>query len=515
MKSPRELGLPFDDWRPGQRLAIRTAVTSKTPVTVIQSPTGSGKSTIAAAILRLADQRGFILTSTKGLEDQYSSTFEFLFDIRGMSNYRCLAARQEFARMFTRVKRTVMCDDGPCRSGHVCSLKERGCLYFDATREAVATQTGLTNYAYWLAMRRYGRGLGALNYLICDEAHALPEELMAVNQIQIPLSLLALDARLPRTVKRWRQWAEAKADEQKPKGDLPLDAKAKKQRLVDDLQRLAGIDETWAWDVRENSVVFEPTIPKLLLPSLVDLKSTRTVFLSATITPATLALLGIPKHDVTFRSMKSRFAPWRRPVYVVKTVRVDHKMSADALAFWMMRMDKIISQRLDRKGIIHSISYSRARYILEHSKHSGIMLAPSSSFELAAAVARFRRLKAPAILLSPSVMTGFNFPYTDCEYQILPKIPFPDTRSAIARARIKATAGYREHLTTQAIEQAVGRGMRADDDQCETFITDDHARWFLPLVNGMGLLSESFLDAVHYVNSLPSVLPALAHSAHE
>lgn len=509
MNTPAELDLPFDDWRPGQRLAIRRATTAKTPIVVIQSPTGSGKSTIATGILQHADQRGFILTATKGLEDQYSRIFDFLFDVRGMSNYRCLAARNEFAKMFARVKSTVMCDSGPCRNGYHCSLKESGCSYFDAVRQAQSTQRGLTNYAYWLAMRRYGRGLGATDYLICDEAHSLPEELMSVNRIEIPLSMLAFDARIPRTWQRWTQWAEKQIDQHRPKGDINQEARARKQRLIDTLERLARIDDTWAWDVLENAVVFEPTVPRLLLPSLVDLKSTRAVFLSATITPSTLSLLGIPKSDVTFHVMKSRFAAWRRPIYLVKTVRVDHKMQAAHKDYLLMRIDKIISQRLDRKGIIHSVSYERARWLLQHSKHSGIFVAPRGAFELAAAVARFKRMEPPAVLLSPSVMTGFDFPYTECEYQILPKIPFADTRSAIARARIKATDGYREHLTMQAIEQAVGRGMRADDDQCETFIVDDHARWFLPLANRMELCSASFTDAVHYVDRLPAPLKAL------
>jgi Rad3-related DNA helicase len=107
------------------------------------------------------------------------------------------------------------------------------------------------------------------------------------------------------------------------------------------------------------------------------------------------------------------------------------------------------------------------------------------------------------ILLSPSVVTGWDFPYRDCEYQILAKVPFPDTRSSIMKARIEATEHYREHLTATAIEQMAGRVMRADDDQGETFIVDGHMRWFIRRANELGLFSESFNEAIQWVDEPP------------
>lgn len=507
MKAPDELGLPFAEWRPGQRLAIRTALHSKTFHTVIQSPTGSGKSTITAALTRLDDRRHVTLTATKGLEDQYSRIFDFMTDIRGKGNYECLAARTQFAKLFRNRRGTVMCDDGPCFVGHSCALKDNGCLYFDAYREALAAQACLTNYHYWFAMRRFGRGLGMAQRLICDEAHALPEELMAAARIEIPVSLI--DGAFPKSWQRWRNWANGKLKELAPT-DATEDGRARKVKLIDSLTHLTRIDETWAWDVYDGTVVFEPTIPALLMPHLADAATCSGIlYLSATITPATLTLLDIPADDVTFQIMKSRFAVARRPVYLVETVRVDHKMTADHRSFWINRIDKIIKQRLDRKGIIHTISYERARFILASSKHSGIMLAPRSAHELAATVERFRAMPPPAILLSPSVMTGWDFPYTDCEYQIIAKVPFPDTRSAIARARIAATSGYRDHLTMQALVQATGRGMRASDDQCETLIIDNHAQWFLPQADRLGLSPDWFRESVQRVKAPPSPPPPL------
>lgn len=507
--SPRSLDLPYDDWRPGQRLAIRTALHSRTTHTVIQSPTGTGKSTIAGALVRLHEGRTMTLTATKGLEDQYTGTFPFLFDVRGAGNYECLAAHTEFRHFFMFRKgrdRTVHCDDGPCRSGMPCTLKEAGCLYFDAYRGALASSSPLTNYSYAIAMRRFSKGLGAADRLILDEAHALPEELMGNCRVEIRIGLV--EGNMPRSHRGWREWAARKLDEMSQGG---TDQRVRRQKIIEGLQQVAKIDKTWAWDILDDRIVFEPTIPRLLLPLLYDKTSApKIVYLSATITPATLALLDIPTDDITFKVMASRFPVERRPVYLVESARVDHKMTDVDRDHWLSRIDKIIKHRRDRRGIIHTVSYARAQDILRASKYRGIMIAPRRASELAAAVATYRTTKPPVILLSPSVVTGWNFPYKDAEYQILAKVPFPDTRSRIMQARIKATEGYRDHLTATAIEQAVGRINRAEDDQGETFIVDDHARWFLGRARSLGLISKSFDDAIEYV-AQPPLPPAPLH----
>jgi hypothetical protein len=40
-------------------------------------------------------------------------------------------------------------------------------------------------------------------------------------------------------------------------------------------------------------------------------------------------------------------------------------------------------------------------------------------------VATFKRRKAPAFLVSPSMTTGWDFPYDQCRWQIIAKVPIP------------------------------------------------------------------------------------------
>lgn len=484
MQSPRDLGLPYDDWRPLQRLAIRTILYAKTPHIVVNAPTGSGKSTLGAALTRLDQRRQIILTATNGLLTQYD-TFPFLVEVKGASNYKCLAAHDEFKRYFPFKSARVMCDDGPCHSGETCTLKDHGCLYFDHVRAFLAAQAGKTNYAMWLASRTYARGLGVAQRLICDEAHALPEQLMSAHRIEISKGLLQ-QARHPGTLAAWKSWAHAKlADMNSTAGDRD-DLRMLRDRTVRTLTRLSQVDRNWAWDEQPNgTVAFEPTIPRLLMPSLQHLDPySSIVYLSATITPHTLDLLGVDRSDVTFFEMKSYFPRERRPVYLVRGGRVDFRMTDAARGHWLDTMASLCHARRDRSGIIHSVSFVRAEEIYDglssrtDVEHRTFLLHRRGQ-SAADVVAIFKRSPRGTILISPSVMTGFDFPYTQCEFQIIAKVPFPDTRSRIMKARIRATKGYRDVLTMTTLVQACGRGMRAEDDQCETFIVDEHANWFL------------------------------------
>lgn len=476
----------------------------KTRHTLIQAPTGTGKSLIALALAKLSRSRSTILTANKGLAEQYRREAPWLTDVRGMSNYPCLAAQDEFQMMFP-ITKAQTCDSGPCRSGATCTLKESGCEYFDAVRAAQASRTVLTNYDYWIASRRYGAGLGAVDLLVCDEAHASPERLMSASRLVMPGYILPRV--LPRTAMGWRQWAESTHDRlkrQKPS----LDQRMRVQRLLDNLERLASdLGEGWAWEILpDDSVAFEPITAA---PFLGDLTNgvKHLVHLSATITPTTLRLLGVDPTDVRLCVLESGFPLEARPVWLMGSARVDFRMTEQAMGSWLQDIDTVIGDRLDRKGLVHTISYQRQQFLLDHSQYRGIMLAPRRASELERTIQEFRQSAAPKVLVSPAIMTGYDFPYQDAEYQIIVKVPFPDTRSSITKQRLKAIPGYRDYLTMQALVQAVGRIMRAADDQGETLIVDAHARWFLR--EHADLAPRAFLDAVHVTGRIPRPFPPL------
>jgi Rad3-related DNA helicase len=234
--------------------------------------------------------------------------------------------------------------------------------------------------------------------------------------------------------------------------------------------------------------------------------------MSATLRPTALTMLNIDKEDRAFREWPRVFPAQYTPIYHIKnndSVRMDSKADDERLRKWVQMIDSVIDARLDRKGLIHTVSYLRQDFLLHHSRHRDLMIANTQDPEMPTAVEAvelFKSAAAPALLVSPSFSTGWDFPGVTCEYQIIAKVPFPDTRNKLMRARLERSQVYGNWLTMQDLVQACGRGTRSEKDRCEIFIVDDHISWFFYRNRN---LAPRWFEIVR-VSEIPPAPPKLA-----
>lgn len=526
---PADLGLPekFAAFRSGQWSAVMATAEDACRFTLMSSPAGSGKSTIALSLAQLMDVRTLILTGTKGLQLQYAHDFGVmgLTDIRGQNNYLCAAMAEGGEFYDEKHKRTSLptCDDGPCHSGLDCTLRDCGCSYYDAVRRAANARLVITNYQYWMTTNRYSdpENLGKFGLIVLDEAHSAPELLADFCAIRMSRSEVRslLNAKLPPIDEHTETWAEWAAEQ------LPLarnlyvtwrdalkfernasvrrdmsDKVRRITRLGRDLRELAkahewrrseptapsvwvpGSDTDWIAEQTPEGAMFSPVWAHAYAEDYLFRGIPRVVLMSATLQPPVGRYLGIAPvvGASVFREYASTFDVKRRPFTYVPTTTVDRHMTEGQVRIWVNKIDALIEDRrkLGWRGIIHTRSYDRARIIAERSKHRDIMLTHTTRTSRDV-IAHFKRGvgTGPAVLVSPSVEEGYDFPHDECRYQILAKVPLIDTRSPVIQARCKSDKAYRNYLTAQSVMQQVGRGMRAESDWCETFIIDDHWSW--------------------------------------
>ena len=504
---PVVFGAPdhFDRWRDLQSTAILAATESDKRFILQAAPTGFGKSLVYVGQALITGARTCILTSTKGLQTQLLDDFRTsgMVDIRGMNSYLCHAA-SDFG-IIQRTDRPTTCEEGPCRTGLRCALRDNGCSYYDAYRAAQSAQLVVTNYTYWMTIHKYGEGLGKFDLLVMDEGHNAPDELSDFLSIELDRfdieSVMRADPMADGAgIDQWRQWAnhhgavmQRKLDQiteriksQKEEGgrlDHGLIREASQlRRVLGKVKSLAAVRGDWVHELvndrGKRTWKFDPVWPAEYAEAALFRDTAKVVIFSATIRPKTAEILGIKAGDCDFNEYPSSFPAARRPIYHVPTCQMNHRTPPESLRKWVTRIDQIVGRRLDRKGIVHTVSFDRRNFIMQNSEHSDIMVA-NDSHNTRAVVERFKMAPPPAVLVSPSMTTGWDFPGDTCRYVIVGKIPFLDRRSLIMQARCKSDKEYDTYMTAQMLIQETGRGMRAEDDLCEVLIIDDNVSWFV------------------------------------
>lgn len=507
----------------------------------------TGKSLVYLSVAQLTDARTLILTGTKGLQQQLSADFASIGmrDVRGQNNYRCVALDAVGGHLVDYGRAGANCDEGPCHIGVLCDLKrDGGCTYYDQVKRCADARLVITNYSYWLTAGRFADpdALGAFDLLILDEAHSAPDHLSSFCAVALDAqevhALLKRDLPpLNEGVEVWVYWAREALAECRELyttarqamisigGDKRTSSRRMKrlQDLGHRLKDLAGAHEwrrgepsapdvyipgtqtDWVAEKTDTGALFSPVWAHAYAEEYLFRGIPKVVLTSATLQRAVARYLGVDDAAMDYREFSSAFDPSRRPLIYIPTTTVDRNMTEGQVRIWINRIDGIIDGRPDRKGIIHTRSYDRAQLILQRSRH-GARLIGHDRRGVRDAVERFKR-SSTGVLVSPSVEEGYDFPGDQCRYQILAKVPFVDTRSLILQARHKSDKTYLNYLTALSIVQQVGRGMRAAEDFCESFIIDDHWAWSRAAMVKQNLFPKWFRAAWRDSQQVPAPPP--------
>lgn len=502
---PATLGMPphITGWRSVQERAIDHVLQDPTPYTFLAAPVGMGKSAIAMAAAKLEDSRAVYLTFTKALQQQLLDDFSAsgLSLIKGRNNFPCTHHQG------TCEDHALWCSAQRCSVGHkkceptACSVWSGSCPYRQQLQDAHCSKLVVANYAYWISAGFHsGCPVGPTDLLICDEAHAIPETLCDMLSVTVyGREVHKLGMGLPTTLedlRSWQEWAAAgvarlevannEEDTRMRRAEYEsesqyLKRRSERKRLADKLGRIESASGEWA--IEDDSPRSWRLIPVYAYQHTMRLFQgiEKVILMSGTMTRRTAALLGLSKDSYTWHDYPYAFPKQRAPLYFFPTVRIRKDTLPADMAVVFEVAAHIIRTRSDRHGIIHTVSYRRAQEFCEwlQSNHPDLMkLVYTHSYrDTESTVSRFKRASGGAVLVSPSVTTGYDFPGNECEYIIWLKCPFPNMTTPVMRAREQADNRYGGYLMCQDLMQGVGRGMRSATDRCETFILDSTFSW--------------------------------------
>lgn len=523
MISPADLSLPFPSWTTGQFDLIAEARLAETKFVLIEAPTGTGKSAVAMAAARLGEAKVHVITGTKQLQDQYVRLGPM--KVMGRNNFDCIIE-------------DVTADQAPCTAGYKCDEAKGNppaCPYYLQRWRGMRAKEVAFNYAYWLAAMNYV-GWSRPDMVVCDEAHQLEDEVRRFATISVRRTHVSRLADLGlywpgvTDFDGWQLWAQGA----RPKvADEHRDYERNKEWLDSvERKRYAAVEAVWqvtslltrpdvdsdSWVLQEQpwGMEFLPVWVSGLTEGFVWRHAPKFVLMTATVLDPTMfaAQLGIPAEQVTFIRAPSTFDKGLRPLHYEPVGRVKANDPA-SLRMLTREIDRIAERHVGQNGLIHTGSYKIAQFVLANSRWKGRMIGHDTRGRVAA-LDRFKDTSG-AILVSPSVGTGVDLPYDLCRWQVIAKLPFPDQGDPQVKKRMKEVApgvpnpkgqNWYNWITACNVVQAYGRGMRAEDDSCVTYLLDGNWQWFRHAVGGMlpGWFKEAIVNPKVAASSYDDIL---------
>jgi Rad3-related DNA helicase len=453
-------------------------------------PVGGGKSAIYMGFAQADDDLRFLfLTANKNLQDQLYGDFAALGlkDVRGRSNYLCnldVEAKNVRPRTAATAK---------CASGVFCErLIDGDCDWVDARKIAGRSRLVVSNYDTWLYDEERG-DLGQFDVIVCDEAHLAPDKIGDFTAVEIQFKEVrtwGLGNPVANNIKSVIQWAIKSCDriENRLVHKLPLDVAREGRDLLRRLGRLRRLSQL-EWINTSNRYRYRWALvdPGQVAAELLFRHAKKVVLSSATIRKKTLDLLGVKGKkaaSVKVMEQESNFPIQRRPIYYMPVARMGRNTDTYNVRKWHDLQYDIVRDRTDRNGVIHSISYDRAQEIhdeltrrFKKDERPVRLLLHKRGVSIADFLAEFKASPRGTCAISPAISTGVDLAYTLAEYQIIPKMPFPDFSDPLLKVRMKRDSKYVPYVTMQTLVQMYGRVDRAPDDQGETFILDAHFGW--------------------------------------
>ena len=463
----------FSAWRPGQREVVKIAQSLHNnwlPV-YIDAPTGSGKSVLALGIAAQREGTTAVLTADHQLQEQYAQ-YPQVKSITGRRNWTCSITGDNVEK-------------APCQVGlmrhHDCGhFQQDTCAYYLQAKQGMEADVCVTNYQYYLSSSLQRR----MSSPICDEAHmieSITRDYLKVSAYRDENDFPAGDSH-GEWLRFYVQWnkdlnelvQDMKYMEEKAATD---DAKANYKQLIyrynNELQKVGRMADYIMKGEKHIRQLDGKRLTVTPLLGRIQMVGVDPVLMSATLVDPTIA----DPRQLAIITMPSTFPKERRPVVPLNVVKLS-RSSDDADYYTLARtIDNMMIKHGDTKGLIHTVSYDLADKIKAHSQFPEMMITHRPG-DRQQAIDQFKAAPPGRVLLSPSSAQGLDLPYDECRWQMIAKMPFANLSDPVQKARSVHAPQHVAMDTARAVVQMAGRGMRAEDDQCVTYIADENWRWF-------------------------------------
>lgn len=488
---------------------------------LLNLPVGVGKSHLA---MMVADwyktnvskfARVDVITNSKILQDQYSSTYESINDLKGKENYECEAYACSCAQggEFNRLNKTS------CES----------CPYSAAREGYMSGGISLTNFYLYILYAMYNQKIMETRnakVLIVDECHDFDDVMSDFVSIKITESIVKkykfsneydivkklkgvatiaqyvdflrfMNGEILDTVEGMEKgMATTPRTPKTDKRDLKIDKVLGKKNsdvrlmnLVTDLKQMQlkidiflkeykdnpnnwVLESSYNEKVRQKELSLEPIWAYDYLDKYVFSHYDMVFLMSGTILDKNLfcTLNGLDTTRAVYYSIDSPFPLKNRPIYYMPLGKMSYKSKEETFKNYVPYISKLLDKYKNKKGIVHTNSFELAGWIQKSVKDKRLKFHDSSNKD--DVLKEHYSTEDPTVIVSPSMDTGVSFDNDRARFQIIAKVPYPSLASQKNKMRMQNNPDWYSWKTVCSLQQACGRIVRSDLDYGDTIIID-------------------------------------------
>jgi Rad3-related DNA helicase len=467
-----------------------------------------------------------VLTNSKVLQEQYLKDFSFIKNYKGQSNYYCS---------------TYNCDCKTARE--LCKImknKCNSCPYDNAKNAWIESEIGLTNFHLFDTLSLFQKDILKRrngNVLVIDECQTFEQIFSSYLSSKLSAKSLkkcgfnmkeieTLDDRFISKIKyldKYLEFLERKLipmlEEKLEKFEKDIST-SKSKNKIETVKFIQNIDNKLlsfkhlfeSYKKEPNNVILDINVNKNekmfsgielitehvfvneYLNEYIFSQYDHIIFMSATILDKHLFsfINGLDDKLSSYYDIPSPFSLKNRQIYYLKIGKMNYYNKIETFQKQIPWINKILEKYKNSKGIIHTTNYEITEWIKDNIQNDRLLFHETDDRN--DILEKHLTSIEPTVLVSPSMMEGISLDDDLARFQILLKINYPNISSNKIKARQKLKPEWYSWMACVNTIQSTGRGVRNDNDFCDTFILDSNFSDLLKYNSHM--IPKYFTDAI-------------------
>jgi ATP-dependent DNA helicase DinG len=510
---------------------------------LLEAPVGSGKSAIAVACAKYYGT-AHILTPRKSLQDQYLDDFRKagVTLMKGRNAYPCTWPSEKHRTHYKHIISLIesggliqpafgqrTCDKGECKNNAEAYMACTGdewdpftrelvpgpypCPYKAAIEVAQKSDMVVHNLHSFIFQSYFAGRFDPRSLMVIDECHEVQGIVRGFAEVKFTLPFLLKDEEIPsreecKTMDDWGSWAEQFATKlsERPR----MDGSTERSDFLDTIEKMTMFSDQFedkfvmkyeeGPDGRSTRFIFIPEkIGNLVNTYLLEYGDKR-LLMSGTIYNKNVFCSnnGLKPEETCFMRIGSSFPVDTRPIYFKPDYRVDtsHKAWDENFSEMIEKVKAVLDVFDDCKGLIHTPSYKASLIIYNALKDTDRMVIHDKDNFHEMLSKFYSSESSNKVFLSPICQQGVDFKYDRARFQIVIRVPYPNTSDPFVEHKVKNDFQWYNYEALVAFGQQVGRVNRSDDDFGATILLDERFGKFIS--KNKSVLPKWLTDAIIY-----------------